>query len=101
FKPQNFGDMLLLHAQDIKKAEFLFAPFNQKAVGIEEKNHCENSNHIGAQIKDGLHLKAAGHFSQALVLSQENHDVIHHHRAYAGQDVGQIGLGILFQIGGG
>src|SRR5699024_6026957 len=39
FKKQDKRDMFLLHSENMKKPEFLFSPFHQETVAVNQEHH--------------------------------------------------------------
>ena len=90
--------MPLFHAQYTVKAEFLFAPLDEKAVGVEHQRNAENSNNARAQKKDGHGDGGAGHLHQPLVHGDGLHDIVRHDAYDTGEHIGKVGAFVFAKV---
>ena len=60
---QHLGDMPLFHAENVIKSQLLFAPLDEKAVGVKQKDQGEQTDDGDAEAQDeggGLSARVGG-----------------------------------------
>ena len=98
FQKHDHGNVFLLHAQDIKHAEFLFPALHQKAVGVEQKDHGEDCENSAASRQYGLDCLPAVDLKHMPVSRQRFHDIIHGDRQNTGNHIRQIPGSVICNI---
>ena len=78
------------HAQDVIKAEFLFAAAQQEGMGIKEKNAGEDGHHPAAQRQNGGSGRPAAHAVQHFIVLQKDDDIVHHRHTGTGKQIGDV-----------
>ena len=89
---QDTRKVALVHAENVVKAEFLFAPADQKRVGVKKDQQCEHTKHDRAELQDELDLVTAAHIAERTAFGQERNDIEHGDRADTGQNVRDVEL---------
>ena len=92
---QHRGDVALLQAQNVVQAQLLFAPLDQKAVGVVEEDDAEQPHDDDAEVHDDLHGVAAG---EGLVDADGGHDEEADHRQRRGEQEGQVEAAVVFDV---
>ena len=87
--------MALLHAEDVVKPQLLFAPLDEEAVGVVEKDDAENGHHDHAEAHDQNDRLAAG---QGLAQADGAEDEEAGHRHDGGQQKGQVKAAVIFDV---
>ena len=92
---QHPSDMAFFHSEDIVEREFFFSSFNQKTVGVKEKNRGEQSDHDHSQPQNHLSVLSG---SQSLIGVDTAHVEKHSCSGDARQQKRQIKLSVFSDI---
>ena len=87
---QNYADVALFHAENIIKPKFLFAPPDEKRVGVKQENAGEHRDDPTAELHRHARRVAAARGIDERALREERDDVEHGDHADAGEDVGRV-----------
>ena len=82
--------LIHIYAENIIKPKFLFAPPDEKRVGVKQENAGEHRNDPAAELHRHARRVAAARGIDERALREERDDVEHGDHADAGEDVGRV-----------
>ena len=95
---KHFPDMPLPHAQDVVNPDLFLPALDEKAVSVEKEDHREKRHDSRPKTQAGVQRTV---LRDTFAAAEGPHDVVHHHRQRPGEQVGEIGLPVVSQIGQG